>query len=98
MSSSVNQEKPRDLIDKGFDLDKQVNKVLAVLGLGVAAVGSVVAAPAAVAVFGATVAGGSVAGLAVTENLKGGYESMKAKRAAKKMGAKVTRDNFALAA
>ncbi len=97
MSSSVNQEKPRDLIDKGFDLDKRVNKVLAVLGLGVAAVGSVVAAPA-VAVFGATVAGGSVAGLAVTENLKGGYESMKAKRAAKKMGAKVTRDNFALAA
>lgn len=57
MSSSVNQEKPRDLIDKGFDLDKRVNKVLAVLGLGVAAVGSVVAAPA-VAVFGATVAGG----------------------------------------
>ena len=97
MSTRAPGEQPKDLIDKGFDLDKRVNKVLVALGLGVAAVGSVVAAPA-VAVFGAAVAGGSVAGLAITENLKGGYESMKAKRAAKKMGAKVTRDNFALAA
>lgn len=97
MKHTMPGEQPKDLIDRGFDLDKRVNHALIVAGLGIAAIGSVMVAPAA-AIFGATVAGGSVAGLAVTENLKGGYESMKAKRAAKKMGAKVTRDNFALAA
>lgn len=96
MKRTAPGEQPKDLIERGFALDKGINYALIAGGLGLAAL-TTVAAPA-VAVFGATVAGGSVAGLAVTENLKGGYESMKAKRAAKKMGAKVTRDNFALAA
>lgn len=97
MSNHAPGEQSKSLIDKGFDLDKRINYGLIAAGLGIAAVGSVVAAPA-VALFGATVAGGSVAGLAITDRLKDGYESMKTKRAAKKLGAKVTRDNFRLAA
>ena len=97
MKTVAPNEKPQDLISKGFDLDRRINYALIAAGLGVAAVGSVVAAPA-VAVFGATVAGGSLAGIAVTDRLRNGYEDMRNKRAAKKLGKKVTKDNFTLAA
>ncbi len=84
----------KNFIQKGFELDKRLNKVAIVAGLGVAAVGSIIAAPAAVA-FGAGVAGGSIVGLEVTRRLEQGYEKS---RAEKKLGAKATKDNFALAA
>ena len=96
MKNSAPGEQSKSLIDKGFDLDKRINHALIVAGLGIAAVGSVIAAPA-VATFGALMTGGSIAGLAVTDRLKDGYENMRAKRTAK-LGQKVTRDNFALGA
>ena len=83
----------KTLVDKGFDLDKRVNHLLIAGGLGVAAVGAVIAAPT-VAIFGAAVAGGSVAGLAINERLERSYR----KHQAKKLGNKVTKDHFALAA
>lgn len=97
MNTTVSQEQSKSLIDKGFDLDKRVNHVLIAAGLGIAAVGSVIAAPAAV-LFGGALAGGSVAGLAVTDRLKDGYETMKTKQTIRKMGKHATRDNFQLAA
>lgn len=96
MNTTASNEQSKGLIDKGFDLDKRVNRTLIVAGLGIAAVGSVVAAPA-IATFGALTAGGSIAGLAVTDRLKDGYESMRAKRTTR-IGQKVTRSHFALAA
>ncbi len=83
----------KDLVDKGFELDKRVNHLLIAGGLGVAAVGAVIAAPA-VATFGAVVAGGSVAGLAINERLERSYR----KHQAKKLGSKVAKDNFTFAA
>lgn len=96
MKASAPGEQSKSLIDRGLDLDERINQALIIAGLGIAAVGSVIAAPA-VATFGALMTGGSIAGLAVTDRLKDGYESMRARRTAK-LGQKVTRDNFALIA
>ena len=96
MNRNLPPENQKSLVDKGFDFDKRVNHVLIAAGLGVAAVGSIIAAPAVVT-FGALTTGGSIAGLAVTDRLKDGYETMKAKRTAK-LGKKVAQDNFQLAA
>lgn len=85
MNNAASNESRKSLIQSGLELDKRVNGALIVAGLGIAAVGSVIAAPA-VAVFGAATVGGSVAGLAVTERLKDGYKSMQAQRRAKKLG------------
>ena len=85
MKTSAPGEQSKSLIDIGFDLDKRINQALIIAGLGIAAVGSVIAAPA-VAVFGAATVGGSVAGIAVTERLKDGYESMQAQRQTKRLG------------
>lgn len=84
-------------MEQGFAIDKRMNQLLIAAGLGVAAVGSVIAAPAAV-VFGATVAGGSIAGLAITDRLKAGYENIVSRKTAEKLGASATRNSFTLAA
>ncbi len=52
MNTATSNENRKSLIQSGFELDKRVNGALIVAGLGIAAVGSVIAAPA-VAVFGA---------------------------------------------
>lgn len=96
MNRNLPAESQKNLVDKGFDFDKRVNHVLIAAGLGIAAVGSIIAAPAVVT-FGALTTGGSIAGLAMTDRLKDGYEAMKTKRTAK-LGKKVTRDNFQLTA
>ena len=85
MNTATSNENRKSLIQSGFELDKRVNGALIVAGLGIAAVGSVIAAPA-VAVFGAATVGGSVAGIAVTERLRDGYESMQAQRQTKRLG------------
>ena len=89
----------KNMVEKGFELDKRINHALIVAGLGAAAVGAMVSAPAIVT-FGALTAGGSIAGLAFTDRLKDGYESLMQKRAAKKqkLGQKITKDHFTLAA
>lgn len=96
MDSKKPQAK-KDFIEKGFELDTHFNKVFIAIGAGAAAVGSVIAAPAVV-MFGAATVGGSIVELAVTDRLKSGYENMKTKRAASKLGKNVTKDQFTLAA
>lgn len=70
----------QSLVDKGFALDKKVNNVLVVGGIGAAAVGSFLAMPAVMAFGGATVAG-SVVGLRLNEQIKEGYDKMRGKKA-----------------
>lgn len=83
---------PKGLIDKGFGLDKRVNRALIAGGLGVAAVGAVIAAPA-VATFGAVVAGGSIAGLEITKRFEHSYRNYQEK----KLGQKATQISYNLA-
>lgn len=84
----------KTLIQKGFELDKGINRALIVAGLGAMAVGAVIAAPAVVT-FGGIVAGGSIAGLEITKRFERGYDKSQVK---KKLGTKVTKDNFTVAA
>lgn len=67
------------MVGKGFELDKGLNKLAIAAGIGVSAVGAVVAAPAIVT-FGAVVAGGSAAGLVFTDRLKRSYEKHQSKK------------------
>lgn len=85
MSEQSNAPDKQGLIKQGFELDRRVNHLLIAGGLGVAAVGAVLAAPA-VAIGGAVVTGGSVAGLELTKRLEGGYDNMRSRRTRRKLG------------
>lgn len=63
----------RSLVDTGFEWDIKLNKLLIAGGLGAAAVGAVVAAPAIVA-FGAATTAGSAAGMVVSDRLQRSYQ------------------------
>ncbi|MEO7905170.1 MAG: hypothetical protein ABIR91_05265 [Candidatus Saccharimonadales bacterium] len=69
----TSHDKPKNLISAGFELDKNLNKFAIVAGLGVAAVGSIIAAPA-VLTFGAATVAGSAAGMAISDRLQRGYD------------------------
>jgi len=78
---------------KFFELDKRINYALIAGGLGVAAVGAAMGAPAFIQ-YGGLAIGGSIAGLEASKKVKDLYE----KRRAKKIGANVTQREFAPAA
>lgn len=73
------------LVKRGFELDRRVNHLLIAGGIGVAAVGAVLAAPAVIA-GGALVAGGSIAGLEITNRFEAGYDNMRSKGVSSELG------------
>lgn len=87
--SKESQNPDKNIVQKGFNLDKGVNRALIAGGLGVAAVGAVIAAPAIVS-FGAVVAGGSIAGLEISKRIEHGYNKSQSKN---KLGNKAIRSS-----
>ena len=76
---NISHSPNKSLMEKGFEFDKRLNRIAIALGLGIAAVGAVIAAPAAVA-FGTLVTGGSIVGMEVSKRFERGYKNIQAKK------------------
>lgn len=77
----------KDLGNKLFEFGKKLDNIAIAAGIGIAAVGSVLAAPA-VAAFGAVTIGASVAGKEITNRLQEGYNKLSIRRS---LGAAATK-------
>lgn len=77
----------KDFGNKLFEFGKKLDNLAIIGGLGVAAVGSVIAAPAVV-LLGAATTAGSIAGKEITNRFQEGYNKMSARRS---LGAVATR-------
>ena len=97
MVERTDKQPKRSLIDGAFELDKKLNRLAIVAGIGIAAVGGVLAAPAAVTI-GAGLIGGSIAGLEVSKRVDAFRHSRRNKRLGKVAVAGEKRSDFTLAA